>query len=55
MTSQWRKPLVKILFWLMTEAVLNLSGLDVLSNYGEFVFAQKSIDIAPVNHIAMIL
>jgi hypothetical protein len=40
MTIHWHKLIVKLLFWLMTEAILNFVGLDNLANYSEFLMAQ---------------
>ncbi|MGA7934827.1 MAG: hypothetical protein WCA35_14880 [Kovacikia sp.] len=37
-----RKVLSSIAFWLITEAILNLAGLDTIANYGEFVYAHKN-------------
>lgn len=39
--QQWqstlRKILVQVTIWLVTEAVLDFSGLDMLANYSEFI------------------
>jgi hypothetical protein len=37
------KLVVKIATWLVAELLLNLSGLDNLADYGEFVFGQEII------------
>lgn len=33
--------LKKLAFWLVTEVMLNLAGLDNLADYSEFVFEQE--------------
>ena len=33
----WQKLLVKILFWLVAEILLNLVGIDDLADYSEFI------------------
>ncbi len=39
--QQWQSTLEKLLIqfaiWMVTEAVLNFSGLDTLANYSEFI------------------
>jgi hypothetical protein len=42
MKSHWRKTITEITIWLCIEVLLNLSGLDQLGNYSEFVFEQKN-------------
>ena len=39
--TQWKKIWVKATFWLATELVLNLLGLDNLADYSEFIFEQE--------------
>lgn len=39
MSVQWKKLLVKTIVWLAAEIFLNLSGLDSLADYGEFMGA----------------
>lgn len=56
MNAQWKKVctnlLVKTTFWLLTEVVLNLAGLDDLANYGEFVFGREITNgYTPVNMV----
>jgi hypothetical protein len=41
MKTQWKKIWVKATFWLATELVLNLLGLDNLADYSEFIFEQE--------------
>jgi hypothetical protein len=40
---QWKTLLVKMIFWLITEVVLNAVGLDNLADYSEFVFERNAI------------
>lgn len=41
MKMQWQRILVKATFWLVTEIILNLLGLDNLADYSEFLFEQE--------------
>jgi hypothetical protein len=41
MKRQWKKICVKATFWLLTEIILNLFGLDNLADYSEFIFEQE--------------
>ena len=41
MKTQWKKLCFKATFWLVTEIVLNLIGLDNLADYSEFIFDQE--------------
>lgn len=41
MKTQWKKMWVKAAFWLVTEIILNLLGLDNLADYSEFIFEQE--------------
>ncbi|GAB4188072.1 MAG: hypothetical protein Fur006_28310 [Coleofasciculaceae cyanobacterium] len=41
MKTQWKKIWIKATFWLATELVLNLLGLDNLADYSEFIFEQE--------------
>lgn len=45
MKKQWKKVWVKVTFWLVTEIILNLLGLDNLADYSEFIF-EKEMAIA---------
>jgi hypothetical protein len=42
MKRQWKKIWIKAIFWLLTEIILNLFGLDNLADYSEFIFEQKN-------------
>lgn len=41
MKMQLKKIWVKATFWLVTEIILNLLGLDSLADYSEFLFEQE--------------
>ncbi len=41
MKIQWHKLILKIFFWLLVEALLNLIGIDDLADYSEFLFMPK--------------
>ena len=41
MKRQWNRVWVKAATWLLVEFILNLSGLDTLADYSEFVFEQQ--------------
>lgn len=43
MNIRWQKLLVKTFFWLATEIVLNLIGIDDLADYSEFIFENKNL------------
>lgn len=43
--STLEKILVQIAIWMVTEAVLNFVGLDMLANYSEFISGKMSIAI----------
>jgi hypothetical protein len=55
MNTNWRKIIIEIAIWLVTEVLLNLAGLDDLGNYSEFVFAQKTIGLFNSTPIAMMV
>ncbi|MGB3758239.1 MAG: hypothetical protein WBA07_17985 [Rivularia sp. (in: cyanobacteria)] len=38
MNIRWQKLLVKTSFWLATEIILNLVGIDDLADYSEFIY-----------------
>ncbi|UBF25605.1 hypothetical protein K9N68_29220 [Kovacikia minuta CCNUW1] len=46
MPHLYRKVLYNITFWLVTETILNIAGLDTIANYGEFISAHKNSEIA---------
>ncbi len=54
MNVGWQKLLVKISFWLVTEIVLNLLGIDDLADYSEFVYEKKNFaaKIGRISNIA---
>lgn len=39
-----RKPLVRIVVWLVAEVILNLIGLDDLADYSEFVLEKRLVN-----------
>lgn len=41
MKMQWQRIWLKAAFWLLTEIILNLVGLDNLADYSEFLFEQE--------------
>lgn len=41
MKMQWQRIWLKAAFWLLTEIILNLIGLDNLADYSEFIFEQE--------------
>jgi hypothetical protein len=42
MQAQWQKTFQQLMFWLVAEIILNLSGLDNLADYSKFVFEPES-------------
>lgn len=38
---QWQRIWAKATFWLVTEIILNLLGIDNLADYSEFLFEQE--------------
>ena len=42
MNVRWRKLLVKTSFWLATEIILNLVGIDDLADYSEFIYEKQN-------------
>jgi hypothetical protein len=38
-----KKSVLKIVIWLVAEIILNVSGLDDLADYSEFVFEKSAI------------
>ncbi|HEY9862012.1 MAG TPA: hypothetical protein V6D16_21130 [Candidatus Obscuribacterales bacterium] len=57
MQAQWQKTFKQLTFWLVAEIILNLSGLDNLADYSEFVFEQELLHghSFPVTVVAVIL
>lgn len=43
MTTRRKTLIVKTTFWLATEIILNLVGLDNLADYSEFVFDRDCV------------
>jgi hypothetical protein len=39
---RWKKLLIRVSLWLVTEISLNCLGLDTLADYSEFVFERKT-------------
>ncbi|MBE9215776.1 hypothetical protein IQ247_24440 [Plectonema cf. radiosum LEGE 06105] len=56
MNIRWQKLLVKICFWLATEIVLNLIGIDDLADYSEFIFENKNLttNVGCISIVSMI-
>jgi hypothetical protein len=50
-----RKLIVEIVTWIAIEFILNLTGLDDLGNYSEFVFAQKNVSIVNSTAVTMMI
>ncbi|MEA5510975.1 hypothetical protein VB715_14470 [Crocosphaera sp. UHCC 0190] len=46
---KWKKLLLSLLFWLLTEIFLNFIGLDNLADYSEFIHHQKFIAVCSFN------
>lgn len=43
MNVHWKKLLVRITFWLVTEFWFGSIGIDVLADYSEFVFKESEV------------
>ena len=43
MKPQWQQLLLKLLFWLVLEAIFNLIGIDDLVDYSEFLAITSSL------------
>ncbi|MEB3217979.1 MAG: hypothetical protein VKN72_17350 [Nostocales cyanobacterium 94392] len=56
MNIRWQKLLVKTFFWLATEIVLNLIGIDDLADYSEFIFENKNLttNVGCISIVSMI-
>jgi hypothetical protein len=50
MQVHYKKVLFDLAFWLITEVILNLVGLDDLANYSEFIFANDSTKLSSYSH-----
>ncbi|MBD2449034.1 hypothetical protein H6G76_18110 [Nostoc sp. FACHB-152] len=46
MQVHYKKLFCDLAFWLITEFMLNLVGLDDLANYSEFIFFKESLDFS---------
>lgn len=46
---KWKKLLVRVSFWLVTEILFNCVGLDDLADYSEFIFERNSVVISKIN------
>lgn len=55
MEIQWKKLLWTTTFWLITEILLNLLGLDNLADYSEFVFARELNPPSSLNSALVLL
>ena len=53
MNMQWKKVLIKIVVYLVTEVTLSLIGINDLASYSEFVSAKgiESISVLPANFV----
>ena len=47
MQVYWQKLLIKMMFWLLSEVVLTLVGLDNLADYSEFLLSGKQLADRP--------
>lgn len=54
MNVRWRKLLIKIFFWLVTEFLFNLLGIDDLADYSEFVYENKNFG-AKIERVSAII
>ncbi len=43
--QQYKKLILKLIFWLFLEIILNLTGLDDVADYSEFVFNYDSVNL----------
>jgi hypothetical protein len=44
----WKELLINLTFWLVSEMILDLTGLNDLSNYSEFILQQHKIEFQRV-------
>jgi hypothetical protein len=47
----FKRILTTVIIYLMTELLLNLSGLDTVADYSEFIFAHKQDRISEIVHL----
>jgi hypothetical protein len=50
MKVNYKKLLFNFAFWLITELLLNLVGLDDLANYSEFIFSGGNIKLSSCSY-----
>ena len=43
MTVRWQKLLTNLFIWTISEATLNVVGLDTMADYSEFLLAQEEL------------
>lgn len=43
MSIKWNKLLAYLFLWIVSEVILNVTGLDDLADYSEFLFDRKLI------------
>lgn len=55
MKFQWKKVLVKTIFWLAVEFTLNLLGLDSLADYSEFIYEQEVVALSHLHQPAIVM
>jgi len=54
MQAHYKQLIFNTIFWLITEIVLDLTGLDAIANYGEYIFANKNVTFHnPAGSIAL--
>ncbi|MGK7893240.1 MAG: hypothetical protein AB4372_06320 [Xenococcus sp. (in: cyanobacteria)] len=44
--QQYQKLILNLIFWLFLEIVLNLTGLDDVADYSEFVFNYDDVNLS---------
>ncbi len=45
MRAHYKQLIFNTIFWLITEIVLDLTGLGAIANYGEYIFANKDVTL----------
>jgi hypothetical protein len=53
MKGYWKKLTLKLIGWLLTECLFNVTGLDDLANYSEYVFDAAASVHAPVVQVVI--
>lgn len=51
MNARWKRELLKMSIWLMGEICMNLSGLDTMADYGEFMLQHKIHSLENSSHV----